>query len=114
VRSVPYIRLLEENNVRHGFFEHDQFIAMRSALPEYLRAVLSFAYFTGCWRGEILNLRWPQVDVVERVVRLEPGTTKNDEARNLPLTTELYEILSMQRSVRDTRFPTCQWVFFNE
>jgi len=114
VRSVPYIPMLEENNVRHGFFEHDQFLAMRAALPEYLRAVLSFAYYTGCRRGEILNLRWPQVDLIERVVRLEPGTTKNDEARNLPLTTELHDILSMQRSIRDTRFPACPWVFFNE
>jgi integrase len=48
------------------------------------------------------------------VVRLEPGTTKNDEARILPLTTELYETLAMQKSIRDTKFPNCQWLFFNE
>jgi hypothetical protein len=51
---------------------------------------------------------------VERVVRLEPGTTKNDEARNLPLTTELYQTLAMQKSIRDAKFPTSSWVFFNE
>ncbi len=44
----------------------------------------------------------------------EPGTTKNNEARNLPLTAELYETLAMQRSIRDTKFPACPWVFFNE
>jgi integrase len=86
---------------------------MRAALPEYLRAALTFAYYTGCRRGEILALQWSQVDLKERVVRLEPGTTKNDEARNLPLTTELYETLAMQRSIRDTKFPACPWVFFN-
>jgi integrase len=114
VASVPYIPMLEEHNVRKGFFEHDQFLAMRTALPEYLRPVLTFAYYTGCRRGEILALQWSQVDLSERVVRLEPGTTKNDEARNLPLTSELYEILSMQKSIRDAKFPTCSWVFFNE
>jgi integrase len=114
VASIPYLPLLEERNIRKGFFEHDQFTALRSALPEYLRSVLTFAYFTGCRRGEILGLQWSQVDLMERVVRLEPGTTKNDEARNLPLTTELFEVLSMQRSVRDIKFPTCPWVFFNE
>jgi integrase len=114
VASVPYIPMLEEHNVRKGFFEHDQFLAMRAALPEYLRPVLTFAYYTGCRRGEILALEWAQVDLSERVVRLEPGTTKNDEARILPLTTELYETLGMQKSIRDTRFPACPWLFFNE
>lgn len=114
VGSVPHIPMLDERNVRKGFFEHDQFLAMRAALPEYLRPVLTFAYYTGCRRGEILALQWSQVDLIERVVRLEPGTTKNDEARNLPLTTELYETLAMQKSIKDTRFPGCPWVFFNE
>jgi integrase len=114
VTTVPYIPMLDEHNVRKGFFEHDQFLALRTALPEYLRPVLTFAYYTGCRRGEILALRWTQVDLLERVVRLEPGTTKNAEARNLPLTTELYEILAMQKAIRDTKFPMCPWVFFSE
>jgi integrase len=104
VASVPYIPMLEERNVRKGFFEHDQFIAMRAGLPEYLRPVLTFVYYTGCRRGEILALRWSQVDLTERVVRLEPGTSKN-EARNLPLTSELYETLSMQKSIREAKYP---------
>jgi integrase len=81
--SVPYIPLLEEHNVRKGFFEHDQFLALRSALPEYLRPVLTFAYYTGCRRGESLALEWPQVDLVARVVRLEPGTTKKRRGARL-------------------------------
>ncbi len=114
VAVLPYIPMLEERNVRKGFFEHGQFLAMRAAVPEYLRPVLTFAYYTGCRRGEILALQWSQVDLTERVVRLEPGTTKNSEARNLPLTTELYETLAMQRSIRDAKFPGCGWVFFND
>jgi len=78
VASVPYIPLLEENNVRKGFFEHDQFLMVRRALPGYVQSVVTFAYYTGCRRGEILDLRWEQVDLAERIVRLEPGTTKND------------------------------------
>jgi hypothetical protein len=45
----PYIAMLEENNVRSGFFEHGEFIAFRSALPDYLKPVVTFAYYTG-WR----------------------------------------------------------------
>jgi len=109
---APKIPKLAENNVRRGFFEHDQYTAMRSALPSDIKPVLAFAYYTGCRRGEILSLQWSQVDLMERVIRLEPGTTKNDEGRIIPLASELYETLAMQRVIRDGKYPTCPWVFF--
>ncbi len=59
VFSVPYIPLLEENNIRKGFFEDDQYLALRRTLLEDLSPVLAFAYNTGCRRGEILSLQWP-------------------------------------------------------
>jgi integrase len=48
-------------------------LAMRAALPDYLRPVLPFAYYTGCRRCEILAIQWAQVDLLERVLHLEPG-----------------------------------------
>jgi integrase len=74
--------------------------------------VLTFAYFTGCRKGEILALQWHQVDVSERVVRPEPDETKNDIGRTIFLTPELYDVLAMQRGIRDRYFPECPWVFF--
>lgn len=112
VARAPKIPELAENNVRKGFFEHDEYLAMHAALPDYLKPVLTFAYYTGCRRGEILLLQWPQVDLLERVVRLEPGTTKNDEGRLIPLASALYETLKFQRGVRDAKYPACPWVFF--
>ncbi len=52
------------------------------------------------------------VDLLARVVRLEPGTTKNDDARILPLTGELFETLKMQYEIRNRHWPNCPWVFF--
>ena len=44
---------------------------------------------------------------------MEPGETKNDQARIIPLRTEeLYQMLVMQRALRNERFPDCPWVFF--
>jgi integrase len=111
VSTVPTIRKLAENAARKGFFEHDAFVAVRRELPEEIRPVLTFAYFTGCRKGEILGLRWPQVDLAERVIRLEPGTTKNDEARTIFMATELYKVLALQKQARDQNFPGCPWVF---
>ena len=100
VSKVPFIPKLEENNVRKGFFEDAQYRALLRELPEELRPVLSFAYYTGCRRGEILNLQWSQVDLTHKIVRLEPGTTKNDEARIIPLVSDLLTTLEEQKRAR--------------
>src|SRR5262249_36900674 len=46
-------------------------------------------------------------------IHLNPGETKNDEARILPIAQELYDELEAQRKLRDERFPGCEHVFFN-
>jgi integrase len=98
--AVPHIPLLRENNVRKGFFEREQFEAVRRHLPEYARPIVTFAYYTG-WRidSEVLPLEWRQVDLQAGTVRLDPGTTKNDEGRVFMagLIDELRETLEAQR-----------------
>jgi len=113
VTTVPLLpSKLSENNVRKGFFEREDFLKHREALPSEIKPVTTFAYWTGCRKGEILSLRWPQVDLENRTVRLEPGETKNDEPRIIPLAGELLEMLRMQKQIRDERWPKCPWVFF--
>ena len=63
VDRVPHIKLLEENNVRTGFFEHGEFLALRENLPAYLKGVATFGYKSG-WRiSEITGLKWSNVDL---------------------------------------------------
>lgn len=111
ITTAPHFPRLEENNARKGFLEHAEFIALRDALPREIRAIVSFAYYTGCRRGEILNLKWRQVDLRENIVRLDPGETKNDEARVIPLVTELAAELTIEQGIRAERYPQSPWVF---
>jgi integrase len=91
---------LKENNVRKGFFEHGDFLALREALPEYLAGFITFAYRVG-WRiSEITNFTWAQVDRENGIVRLEPGETKNEEGRTVYLDDELKEVFKQQRKRR--------------
>ena len=113
VRAVPYISKLAENNVRIGFFSHYEYLSLRDALPDYLRPVVAFAYYTGMRKGEILKLEWFQVDLHRGTVRLEAGTTKNNDARTVALPSDLWEELKQQRAIRDKEFPRCTFVFFN-
>ena len=105
VDRLPYIPMSKENNVRKGFFEHGEFIALRSALPSYLKDFATFAYKTG-WRvSEIAGLKWNQVDRDNGIVRLETGETKNDEARTVYLDEELKEVIARQWDNRKNLIP---------
>jgi integrase len=108
----PDFPLLQVHNARAGFFEYEQFLALRSELPEWLRPVFTFAYNTGCRKSEILALRWSQVDFSgSGEIRLNPGETKNKQARTIPLTRELYDLLLMLKEQRDLYWPHCELVF---
>jgi integrase len=85
--------MLKERNVRKGFIEHEAYLALREVLPEYLKPVLTFAYFSGWRRSEILGLTWRQVNLRDGIVRLEPGDSKNDEGQTLYLEPELKELM---------------------
>lgn len=83
VERMPYIPRLKENNVRKRFFEHDEFVALRGNLPDYLKGFVTFAYKVGWRSSELTNLTWKNVDRKQSIVRLEVGETKNDEARTV-------------------------------
>ena len=98
---APHIPMLQEDNVRRGFFEREQFEAVRRRLPSEVQPVVTFGYLTG-WRinSEILTLQWHQVDLRAGIVRLDPGTTKNGDGRTFPFSAlpELRDLLEEQRA----------------
>jgi integrase len=98
----PHIPFLQEDNVRIGFFEREQFLSVLQRLPEPVRPVATFAYITG-WRidSEVLPLEWRQVDFGAGEVRLDPGKTKNGEGRRFPMTRDLRELLDKQRLITE-------------
>ena len=111
VNRVPHIPMLKENNVRQGFFEHDQFLAMREQLPNYLKPFLTFGYKIG-WRSqEIASLTWAHVDLKNGIVTLKAGDTKNQEARTVYLDKELRQIIEQQWALRRRSDKIVPYVF---
>jgi integrase len=99
--EIEDLMLDEEENVREGFLEHEQYVRLRDELPDHQRLILVIGYHLGMRRGEILKLRWDQVDWDANLIRLEKKQTKGKKARNAPLYGELRSWLDMAYSARD-------------
>jgi len=61
--------------------------------PLHLQGVVQLAYWTGMRKGEVLGLRWDQVDLKNRVIHLEAADTKTQEKREVPLSKTLVGLL---------------------
>ena len=53
---------LDEQGPRQGFFEHEEYQAVRRYLPPPYQDILDFAYYSGWRKREILELPWREVD----------------------------------------------------
>jgi integrase len=84
-----------------------------STHPDLLPAVL-LALTTGARQGEILGLRWSQIDFKRRTITLHQGETKNNAGRALPLSGEIVELLQDRNKIRkiddDRVFPPADGV----
>jgi len=69
---------------------------VRACLPEDLQVAVTLAYTFG-WRmqSEVLALKRRQLDLAAGTIRLDPGATKNDNAREVYLTPELKTMLEV-------------------
>lgn len=83
VRRAPYITKLEEDNVRQGFIEQGQYLALRAALPDHLKALLVVGYHCGNRLGELRKLCWSQVDMEAGEIRIEKSQAKSKKPRTL-------------------------------
>lgn len=60
---------------------------------EHLAHLVRLAVETGARRGELLALRWAEIDLKRRTARLPTGTTKNGHGRVLPLSPRAIAVL---------------------
>jgi integrase len=112
-KVVKVIRVpsLKEHNVRVGFLDDAGYLKLRDELPSYLKAIFVIGYHVGARLGELLGLRWKQVDLANSQIVLDPGTTKNEKGRTLPIYGDMKEWLLAQQAERDAKYPTCPFVF---
>lgn len=83
--------------------EHGTFKEGGSRNP-WVRPLVILALETAMRRGELLSLRWADVFLADRYVRLHD--TKNGESRDVPLSTRAYELFTkLPRHISGRVFP---------
>jgi len=112
---LPHFPRLAETNVREGFLEHDEFLAVRGAAPDHLKVAMTIAYYTGMRMREIISergLRWEQVVLGqhEGCIRLQATQTKTKQARVVYVTGDFLLVMQKAKQLRDREHPACPYV----
>jgi integrase len=94
VLRMPHFPHLRENNVRKGFLEDAQYRKLVEGTELWYHTIVECGRTYG-WRiSELLSMKVQQVDLMQRVIRLDPGTTKNNDGREVFMTDDLYLLLA--------------------
>ena len=103
---------LEEPKGRDRYLSNEERSALleacRNAPYPYTYLIVVLAISTGMRKGEILNIKWPDVDFVRRQITLHE--TKNGEKRSVPLTGHAFKLFQdhqkNRRNSSDFVFPS--------
>jgi integrase len=94
VRFVPHFNMLEENNVRRGFLQDEQYLRLsRECAGEgvWLAGLFETAYAYSWREDELLALRVGQLDLLGKIIDL--GETKNGDQRMIHMTEHVFQCL---------------------
>jgi integrase len=84
VKSNPFARRGAFKEEPKGqYIPEKEFWMIYKFLPDYLKPLILVAYLTGMRRGEIIELEWDRVDLIECFIDLTPDDTKTEEPRRI-------------------------------
>lgn len=111
---VKKVKLYKENNVIVRYLEKDQMNKLIDNATAHLRPILIVALNTGMRKGEILGLKWTDLDFKNNLIFVRQS--KSGEGRAVPMTEPVKKALGdMLLNVRTARkHPESPFVFCND
>jgi len=89
VRGVEFFK---EPRGRIRFLTVEEIDRLIECCSGELKYIVTLAIYTGMRKGEIFNLKWRNINLANRLIILE--YTKNGETREIPMSDNVYHILS--------------------
>jgi len=112
IEANPFVKvqLVRIPEIMPAFFTKEDFLKFLDAVGNHrLRDVFVFAILTGLRRGEILNLKWTDIDLDRKIAQIQSSVTyrvKAGKRRVIPLSDQAVKLLeNRQVSAR------CEYVF---
>lgn len=94
--QLPTFFMEKESAGRTRWLKPDEITRLIAALPAHWKDIAGFALATGQRMGNVLGLRWDQIDLVRRVVVFEGDVMKNGDDHGIPLNDTAVEIIKRQ------------------
>lgn len=101
---VKEVRFFPESPGRLRYLSEEEIDSLLAACPDHFRPVVVVALNTGMRRGEILGLKWADVDFRQGSIYVEKA--KNGHSRHVPMSDTVRSELARLRETRAT-----EWVF---
>lgn len=95
---IQAVRFLKENNARVRYLTPEEEVRLLEALPERFRPLIIVAIHTGMRQGELLRLRWEDVDFFSGTIMVRQA--KSGEGRRVPMNSVVRETLRNLRQER--------------
>ncbi len=80
---AKHVKFFKENNIRLRYLEKEEIKKLIKACSDHLRPIVTLALNTGMRRGELLSLKWHDIDFQKGIIYLLD--TKNGDRREIPL-----------------------------
>jgi site-specific recombinase XerD len=104
-RGSPLVRVPERSP---SYFSKEEFQKLLSLIKEnWLKELIVFAVLTGMRRGEIVNLKWADVDLSRKAILVRSSSTfktKQGKQRVVPLSDVAFHLLSSKAVKSDADY----------
>ncbi|MFH1014745.1 MAG: tyrosine-type recombinase/integrase [Nitrospirota bacterium] len=103
---VRKVKLFRENNKRLRYLEREEIVKLLANCKRNLKPIVVVALNTGMRKGEILGLKWHDVDFKRGIIYLL--NTKNGEKREIPMNEQVKTALIRTRKHAGSPYIFCR------
>ena len=97
------VKALTVDNSKVRYLSKDEEQRLRDALDEfnidYLKALVLLARNTGMRKGELLSLKWADINLTNKVLTVDFQNAKSGNSRHIPLNTEAFNTLTHWKDI---------------
>ncbi|MCF7875357.1 MAG: site-specific integrase [Candidatus Omnitrophica bacterium] len=105
INPVKKVKLFRENNQRVRYLEIEEIEKLLKSCKGYTKRIIEIALNTGMRKGEILGLRWADIDFRRGIIYLLD--TKNSDKREVPINNRVKQALVSQLKHKDSSYVFC-------